>query len=119
MKLRIQGNSIRLRLTVPEVRAIGDGNGVSESTAFAGPISFCYRLQPEHGDRVDASFAGNTLQVTVPLTLAKTWADDPVMVAMTGSCNETELLIEKDFACLDPRAGEDQTLMFTNPGTVC
>jgi hypothetical protein len=51
MKLRLQGNSVRLRLTRSEVERLRDTGIVEESVDFGGGEVLAYRLQsrPELG----------------------------------------------------------------------
>ena len=52
MKLRIRGNTLRLRLTRSEVDLIGQGEIVAEVTPFPDGSQFRYELVPGHAEEV-------------------------------------------------------------------
>ena len=104
MKVRIQRNSIRLRLTISEVGRLAEGKTVS-STLEISPIKFTYELKAGRVDNIAVSFAQGTLAATIPFADAKDLAlTDRVGVRSTGS---PEVVIEKDFGCARPRPDED------------
>ena len=51
MKMRIKGNSIRLRLTKTEIKRIENGHPVEEVLAFGGGKALKYQLHP-FGERL-------------------------------------------------------------------
>ena len=77
MKLRIRGNTLRLRLTRGEVEAIGRGDAVSETTTFPDGTTLQYLLVPGAQRRAgqEASDSGFTITVEVPMDQATRWAD--------------------------------------------
>jgi len=105
MKLRICGNSIRLRLKRAEVDQIAAGNSILEKTHFPDSILTC-RLDVS-GDRdISASFDTGSLIVCLPEAEVSDWAgSDKVSLFaeqnLPGS-GSLSLLIEKDFKCLEP-----------------
>ncbi len=114
MKLRIQGDSIRLRLTVSEVAAVGGGQPVQETTHL-GPRPFAHSLTPlADATAVDAAFDGGTMRVTLPAATARRWAETEE-VSLHGVAGAVTILIEKDFDCLEPRAGDEKIDTFPNP----
>jgi hypothetical protein len=117
MKLRLRGDSIRLRLTQSEVRSIGDGTPVEETTSFAAGQAFTYALT--HGHKVGATFTGGRLEVSVPAEIARRWAtSDEIGIEGeqdAGDGRVLRIMVEKDFACLKPREGEDQGDAFPHP----
>lgn len=123
MKLRVRGDSIRLRLTQREVSAMGAGQEVSEKTTFGASEAFIYSVTTSKtATKIEASFTNNVLTVSVPAELATAWAHGTEV----GIGNEQPngdgrlmILIEKDFACLKPRAEEDDRDAFPNPSVVC
>lgn len=122
MKIRIHDNSIRLRLDRSEVDKIGEGDAVDCSTRFAGGAEFRYQLTVADCDAVNADFDAGRIEVRLPRSAAEHWATDETEVSIRGE-NDTgdgglTLLIEKDFECLEPRTGEDQSNRFVNPKAV-
>jgi hypothetical protein len=128
MKLRMKGNSIRLRLGQSEVQQLADDGAVEESTAF-GPSReqhFLYALRAcseKHG--VSANFADGRMVVHVPKNVIHEWAATDLVsihaLQRAGGNDELQILIEKDFKCVDASSGESQEDAFPNPdpGATC
>ena len=119
MKIRISDDSIRLRLDRSEVDEIGQGRPVHCRTRFGDGGEFRYGLSVGEGETITAEFRDGCIEVSLPTATAQQWAGDETEVSIRGE-NEFEggvlaLLIEKDFECLDPREGEDQSNRFANP----
>jgi hypothetical protein len=121
MKLRVRGDSIRLRLTQSEVSALIEQGLVEESTAFGPGMSFVYSLRL--GEKGGAALTPARIEVYVPAEVARAWAaSDAVTIEVTqdASAGRTlRILVEKDFACLTKRPHEDDTDAFPNPNTSC
>ena len=114
MKLRIQGDSIRLRLTVSEVAAVGRGEAVEETTRLGNP-PFAYFLTPlADATAVDAVFDDGAMRVSLPAATARRWAETDE-VSLHGAAGAVSILIEKDFDCLEPREGDEKLDTFPNP----
>lgn len=120
MKLRIRDNSVRLRLERSEVDTLRDENRVAASTRFAEGIEFVYAVESDTDcDSPAAIFAASTIVVRLPAAAVSKWADSE-QVSLEGEQvvdgNSTlAILVEKDFACLAPREGEDESDMFPHP----
>jgi hypothetical protein len=119
MKLRIKGASLRLRLTQGEMRELAEHGQVEEQVPFAG-ATFTYRLRRDvKAAEIEASFAGNVLQIRVPEGLARSWCDtEQVTLSRTQPVagGPLRITLEKDFACLAPRSDEDESDNFPHPG---
>lgn len=120
MKLRIRGNSLRLRLTRPEVAALADAGEVCERTEFGKDGELRYRLRSDaQAPRVTARFADAVIDVAVPAAIVSHWAaSEQVSITSeqpTGGEGSLAVLIEKDFACLAERPGEDDSDAFPHP----
>ena len=111
MKLRIKGDTIRLRLTQSEVAALADGHDVVETTSLPQP--FTYALETS-GETIGAAFAAGRMTVNIPRAIALQWASTEE-VSLRGREGGVEILVEKDFACLIPRQGEEDPDAFPNP----
>ena len=118
MKIRIYDDSIRLRLDRAEVDAIGAGEVVECATRFTQGNQFTYRLSAQ-GEQTVASFKDGCIDVCLARAAATHWAHTETQVSIVAEepldGGVLKLLIEKDFECLDPREGEDQTNRFKNP----
>ena len=124
MKLRIRGNSIRLRLTQSEVRRLADEGTVEESTDFGGGRRFGYGVRADDVHAPAASFEGGTVLVRLPRDAVRRWADgDEVGIEASQPVGEgaaLKILVEKDFVCIDGPADENQDDAFPNPrGAAC
>jgi len=107
MKLRIHGNSIRLRLGRSEVERFAASHDISDSLEFGSGQAFTYRLTA--GDQLTATSAPHVISIVVPLTLAQEWTNSQ-QVSMEGelqldSGKTLQILVEKDFKCI--HKGED------------
>jgi len=120
MKLRIRDNSLRLRLTRGEVDALIREGKVLAHVRFSPEDRLLYALaQAPDATRVSARFAQGELLVVVPSPMARSWAasEEVGMEAeqAIGAEGVLRILIEKDFACLKPREGEDDLDAFPHP----
>ena len=121
MKVRIRGNSIRLRLKRAEVDRIASGQSVEERTHFAGAV-LVSRLEVCANAEFSADFDGSAIVVSVPETAVARWAEgDEVSLyaeQATPQSDRLTILIEKDFSCLEPghhRNCEDDEDTFPHP----
>ena len=119
MKLRIKGDSLRLRLTQAEMSALAERGEVEDRIAFPGGAALRYRLRIG-GDtgNISASYESNLIDILVPRPLAERWCGtDLVTLSASQSiaAGELRLVLEKDWACLAPREGEDESDNFPHP----
>ena len=117
MKLRLQGNSVRLRLTRSEVERLRETGLVEESVDFGGGDLLAYRLQSrlERGP-VEAAFGQGIMTISVSKEAAQAWAgaDDVGLYAQSGVLT---ISIEKDFRCLTrPLDDERERDSYPHPG---
>ena len=124
MKLRLRGNTLRLRLSRSEVRLLGDGKSVSEGTQFPGGSELVYSLNVTDSiAHLDQLNEGTVFRIDmyVPAEITKQWACSSA-VSLFGDkplrLSPLEVLIEKDFACLNlegAAAGDQDS--FPNPNS--
>lgn len=119
MKIRIKGNSLRLRLSQTEVANFNKRGFCEDSISF-GDNKIVYRLQRSDIDHVKARYAQGLISIGVPVELGKKWATEETMVGFEhyqdiGNDEQLFILIEKDFACLTSRPNEDESDNFPNP----
>ncbi len=121
MKLRIKGNSLRIRLTRSEVAEFGRSGHLEEKTEF-GNNAFAYALQNEQGiSGLRADFAGNKITVYVPSEITREWTTTEKVGFennMDIGGKQLFILIEKDFKCID-NTTEDQSDNYEHPSPVC
>lgn len=122
MKIRIKGNSLRMRLTKTEVANFKNYGFISEETHVLGGV-FNYRLsRDEQVESLEASWSGSGFDVAVPVNQANQWTDSDEIgfqhIQILPDGTELFLLVEKDFVCLD-NTFEDQSDNYANPNAVC
>lgn len=120
MKLRIKGNSIRLRLSQTDVAQFITNGKFVETVDFgnASEPKFYYELLvSEIAENVRAEFNNGTISVLVPKNTAEDWATGDLVGIASDENSKLKILIEKDFACLAPREGEDESDNFPHPKT--
>jgi hypothetical protein len=120
VKLRVRDNSIRLRLTRNEVELARTDGLVRGTVPLAGNSNFDYVLESSPATvKPEAHISNNVLTVRIPEAEILSWSgSDEVSISATqllDGGNELSILVEKDFACLAPREGEDESDMFPNP----
>jgi len=119
MKLRIQGNSLRLRLTRPEVDKLREKGEVAETATFrlGGNLTYC--LQKRAGtDAVHADLIHGSISISVPAATVETWvgSDEVGVYAHDG---ELRIAIEKDFRCLTRSSEEQEADAYPHPAERC
>ena len=127
MKLRIKGNSLRLRITRPELAGLEHGRPVAE-IIHLGPepgqsLRYSLAVQPL-AEPVTVEFHANAIAVTLAQAQFEKWSrEDEVGVYASldlGSAGLLDVAVEKDFKCLDSRGEQDEEA-FPNPlaGKAC
>jgi hypothetical protein len=126
MKLRIRGNSLRLRLSRGEVTELADRGRIDDAIVFGSSPEARLGYSAVCADGVSvlsARIGAASIGVTLPASLARAWAasDDVGLEAEQpiGDGEVLRLLVEKDFACLTARTGEDDGDAFPNPNVSC
>jgi hypothetical protein len=119
VKLRIQDNSIRYRLTRTEVDALSSEGSVSASVSFPNGSRLEYSIETSSlTGQPRADYSAERLVVQIPQATARQWAateEVSIRGAQPLEDGELSILVEKDFACLAPREGEDEADMFPHP----
>ena len=122
MKLRITNRSIRLRLSQSDVQRFSESGSVEEVLPFGAhpDDAFSYRLvRSGNVSRLSANIENRQLTVSMTEEEAAAWTTSET-VGVEGSQPTVEgsnisILIEKDFACLTPRAGDDDKDTYPHP----
>ena len=123
MKIRIKGNSIRLRLTKSDVQTLKETALVEEKTIINAEEVLKYSLViNENTEKISANFQGNKITVFLSKKEAAILIEtDEITVEghqENGQENGLFLLVEKDLQCLDTTS-EDQSDMYKNFKTKC
>lgn len=133
MKLRIKGNSLRLRLLRREVEQFGKTGRVTETIHFGASahVQLSYILETDsEAKQITARYGDNRITVTVPGDTAQNWVESekvslkavqPIESDKPDSATENFLtiLIEKDFVCLDRKDDADNADAFPHPTGKC
>lgn len=122
MKVRIKGNTVRLRLSKTDVAKITTVGYLEERTLF-GHNTFIYALQrTDTGDELTADFDGGKMTMYVPAAMIIDWELNEIVTFESfmevSDSQKLHLLLEKDFQCLDNTI-EDQSDNYTNPSKTC
>ena len=121
MKLRINGNSLRLRVSRSELTRFLSSNRIEDTIHFgpAPEAKLTYALESTATNSATiVRYSPQELTVRISEDQARTWSEAGEVGIYTavdiGSEGLLEVVIEKDFACLD-RSDEDNTDTFVNP----
>lgn len=122
MKLRIRGDSLRLRLSPVEFATLAAGGTVADAIHFGPEPSQCLRYElvlDDDASGLDARLDDHTIRVVVPAgPLRRIAASDEVGLSIrksVGPGRELDIVLEKDFRCLVPRVGDDSGEGFARP----
>jgi|JI7StandDraft_1071085.scaffolds.fasta_scaffold00998_10 hypothetical protein len=115
MKLRIQDNAIRFRLSQTEVSQLVYDGMVTSRCMFSKANLHYTILKNEDTHVISADFSENEVKVCLPSTLVSGWDMDDRVGFDAYDTNGLYILIEKDFKCLQPRLHEDESDLFANP----
>ena len=124
MKLRIEGNSIRLRVKKSDLNRLHTEGVVHEMVAFIKGFNFHYELKTdEKASNIDAVFTHSTIIISIPLSIANAWINSETVGLENTLENGLFILIEKDFPC-KTRENEDkndtfQELMENDDPAIC
>lgn len=122
MKIRIQGNSVRFRLSRTEVETLCSIGQIEDATSF-DMTRFGYAVKADANlEQMKASYSDHQITLLVPESLLKNWPDNQVVGFDANMPVDEEkslyLLLEKDFKCLD-NTSEDQSDNYENPLKSC
>jgi hypothetical protein len=124
MKLRLYRDSVRFRLSQGDVTNLLRTGRLTETTTFGAGIQLSYSLRLVSGDAaIRAVFVGNDICVELSRSEAMEWGEGEAVgmnhLQDLGWGKRLEILIEKDFECLEEAmngAGEE---LYPNPKKVC
>jgi hypothetical protein len=112
MKIRIKSNSLRYRLTRTDVDSLAKEGYLEEQINFAG-TPLVYALQLTEGRELTSSYIDNK----ITLCMSHKMISELINTDRVGFDNTNgglQLLVEKDFTCLD-NVAEDQSDNYPNP----
>ena len=112
MKIRIKGNSLRYRLTKSDMYRLSHEGYLEDRTNF-GKRELVYVIQKTSERKLSAFFDDNVICLQIPGNMIEE-LDKTDRVGFEGKQNDLQLLVEKDFTCLD-NVDEDQSDNYPNP----
>jgi len=119
LKLRIKGDSLRLRLAQGEMRTLAERGEVEDRVSFPGGAALKYRLRVDHySQSISATYAQDLIDILVPQALSERWCGTELVTLSASqplAAGELRIVLEKDWACLAPREGEDESDNFPHP----
>lgn len=126
MKLRIKGDSLRLRVAPSEVVRLLEAGRIEETIHFGPGADDALTYAVEHvaqAGPVSVRYAPREIAVVVSRADIRAWSDGDE-IGIYGELNTgagaLEIAVEKDFACLDKNDAENaDTFPNPNQGTVC
>jgi hypothetical protein len=121
VKLRLQGNSLRLRVSPSELDRFVESGRLEETIYFGtgmGSLLTYVLAQGSSGQSIEVESVPGHVTVLLPSEAARTWST----TGEVGIAGEVDLgirgtlsvLVEKDFACLDGSIDENLDT-FPNP----
>ena len=119
MKLRLQGSSLRLRVTRPELNTLLISGRIQETTRFSPQpnAALTFALECAACKAVNVHHGINELTVVLPWEVAHHWAQESevsITAAIDVGGTDLAVLVEKDFACLHS-SDEENAGSFPNP----
>jgi len=130
MKLRIKGDSLRLRVSPSEMTRLLQFGRVDETIHF-GPqhdAKLTYALVTSVADArqnaaISVRYEPQEVAVVVSAAQARSWADGSnvgVYAEIDTGTGKLDIAVEKDFACLDKNDEQNEdTFPNPNQGVVC
>jgi hypothetical protein len=126
MKLRLEGNSIRVRLDRRDIERLFEEGHVDDAVRFGPGLAFSYAVEtgPAPRERPRVSYTDGCLTIQIdPVDVEEWLSGDRVGFDHLQDVEEgvVRVLVEKDFACIERPLGEeaDDAYAFPNPSAVC
>jgi hypothetical protein len=122
MKLRIRGQSLRLRLSQPDVTALAAAGRLEEAVVF-GPapgqqLGYVIESDPAAA-AIGLQYAPGKLTIVLPSDMARVWmaSEETTLEARqpVEGAKDLKLILEKDFACRQTRDAAEDAGSFPNP----
>ncbi len=112
MKIRLFGDSVRVRLTQVEVAALAAGGAIESVIPLPGEALACW-VQPFDGP-LEAHHAAGRISILVPGVETVRWAASQEE-GMYGTSGLLRIAVEKDYNCIHKPDSPDNAGTFPNP----
>ncbi|MGL1885328.1 MAG: hypothetical protein OCD76_02340 [Reichenbachiella sp.] len=114
MKVRIQENYIRLRLSQSEVEVFGKTGEVKSEIAI-GANSLVYQLIAFNNVKeLEGDYSQDRITIKMPADHQKVWTETD-KVGYETIAGDLKIVVEKDFKCIHRRSAIDDEDSFPNP----
>jgi hypothetical protein len=118
MKLRIYGNSLRLRLSRADIQVFVRTGRIEDAVQFTSDSRLSYALESTRSvDQAQVQYNDASIDVLIPTKVAQQWTgSDQVGISFAGEVGPS-VLVEKDFRCLHREPGQEYNDVdaFPNP----
>lgn len=118
MKLRLQRDSLRIRLKQGEIADLARTGRVEDRVIFGPESALVYALEITDSPTLTARFENGTITVEIPRQPAGEWTDtDRVGLESQQDLPQgsLKLLLEKDFQCLHRAPKDDESDSYPHP----
>jgi len=126
MKLRIKGNSLRLRVSPSEMERLLSAVRIEEVIHFTPDpdARLTYALELAESEKeITVRYRPQEVTLVLSAESVRKWADTEqvgIYGAVDAGCGQLAIAIEKDFACLDrAQAGNEDTFANPNSAKAC
>ncbi len=100
MKLRIEGDSLRLGLSQDEIRALAESDEVADHISFPGGVALTYRLRMDrNSNSISVSYTSDLIDIRVPRELCERWCGTYLATLSASQplpAGELRIVLEKD-----------------------
>jgi hypothetical protein len=113
MKIRLQHGSVRFRLRQGDARVLVTQGRVEETVSLCDNMLVC--CLELHEGRPSITLHGARLTARIPAAEARSWHSGDQVGLYYTPASGTRLVVEKDWACLEPAPGETNEDTFARP----
>jgi hypothetical protein len=103
------------------MRALAERGEVEDRVSFPGGAGLRYRLRVDENNQfISAAYKSDLIDIRVPRALCERWCGTDLVTLSASQplgAGELHIVLEKDWACLAPREGEDESDNFPHPET--
>lgn len=116
MKIRLQSGSIRFRLRQRDVQCLLE-NGIATELVQLGDTALSCSLEIGEGS-AQLSLTPTGIRAEVPGADVRRWASSGDVGLYYPLAEGTRLMVEKDWACMEPSPGDSNDDTFPRPPSV-
>lgn len=121
MKIRILGDTLRIRLKKSEIEHFEKNGKIEDSITFTQNNILKYTIKVCTKNSISSTFENNEIIVFIPKEVAKNWINSNLVTLENNLCIP-QIIIEKDFKCTSKSCLETDEQIedsFNNPNSKC